>query len=89
MRDEFATANAEILATQANIESYTHVCLLLAPGDGERQKFVSDAITRMRKAVPGGVRRDGRRRRRYELYPRGTAGTASARASGDSYRWRL
>jgi hypothetical protein len=53
MPDEFAGANTEILATPANVEGFTRVCLLVAPGDAECQKFVSNSIARMRKAVPG------------------------------------
>jgi peptidase S41-like protein len=53
MPDEFASANTEILATPANIEGYSRVCAIFAPGDAECQKFVTDSIARMRKAAPG------------------------------------
>lgn len=53
MPDEFASASEEILATPANIEGFTRACALFAPGDPVCQKFVSDSIARMRKAVPG------------------------------------
>jgi len=53
MPDEVANAGAEILATPANIEGWTRVCALFAPGDAECQKSVSDLIARMRTAAPG------------------------------------
>ena len=53
MPDEFATAGAEILATPANIEGWTRICALDAPGDPECEKSLSDSIARMRKAAPG------------------------------------
>ncbi|MGD0498596.1 MAG: S41 family peptidase [Bryobacteraceae bacterium] len=51
--DEFTGAGEEILATQANIEAWTRVCALDAPGDSECQKSLSGFIARMRKAAPG------------------------------------
>lgn len=53
MPDEVASASAEILATRANIEGWTRICALDAPGDPECQKSLSDPIARMRKAAPG------------------------------------
>jgi hypothetical protein len=53
MPDEVAGANTEILATRANIESWTRVCAIYAPGDSECEKLSSDSIARMRKSVPG------------------------------------
>lgn len=53
MQDEFASAGTEILATRANIEGWTRVCALYAPGDSECEKSLSDPIARMRKAAPG------------------------------------
>jgi len=53
MPDEFANADAEILATPANIEGWTRICALYAPGDSECEKSLSDPIARMRKAAPG------------------------------------
>ncbi len=53
MPDEFSSAGTEILATPANIEGWTRVCALDAPGDSECEKSLSDSIARMRKAAPG------------------------------------
>jgi hypothetical protein len=53
MPDQVASASAEILATPANIEGWTRVCALYAPGDPKCQDSVSDLIARMRKGVPG------------------------------------
>jgi C-terminal processing protease CtpA/Prc len=53
MPDEVAGASAEILATRANIEGWTRICALDAPGDPECQKSLSDPIARMRQAAPG------------------------------------
>jgi hypothetical protein len=53
MPDEVASASTEILATPANIEGWTRVCALSAPGDPECPKSLSDSIARMRKAQPG------------------------------------
>jgi hypothetical protein len=51
--DEVASARVEILATAANIEGWTRVCAVSAPGDEMCQQSVKDPIARMRKAVPG------------------------------------
>jgi C-terminal processing protease CtpA/Prc len=51
--DGFAHAGTAILATPANIESWTRLCALYAPGDAECEKTLSDSIARMRKAAPG------------------------------------
>ena len=51
--DEVVRASTEILATPANIEGWTRVCALSAPGDSECEKSLSDSIARMRKAAPG------------------------------------
>jgi hypothetical protein len=51
--DEVAGANTGILATRANIEGWTRVCAIDAPGDAECEKSLSDSIARMRKAAPG------------------------------------
>jgi hypothetical protein len=53
MPDEFVNANAEVLATPANIEGYTRICALYAPGDAECEKSMADPIAQMRKATPG------------------------------------
>ncbi|MBL8176801.1 MAG: hypothetical protein JNK48_19145 [Bryobacterales bacterium] len=53
MADEVASAGTEILATPANIEGWTRVCALAAPGDAECPKSLSDSIARMSNAAPG------------------------------------
>jgi hypothetical protein len=53
MPDEFVDANAEVLATPANIEAYTRVCALFAPGDAECEKSMKEPVAQMRKAAPG------------------------------------
>jgi len=53
MPDGFANAGMTVLATPANIEGWTRVCALAAPGDTECEKNLSDSIARMRKAAPG------------------------------------
>jgi hypothetical protein len=53
MPDEFVSAGTEILATPANIDGWTRICALDAPGDSECEKSLSDSIARMRKAAPG------------------------------------
>lgn len=53
MADEFVSANTEILATPANIEGWTHICALKAPGDAGCEQSMSDSIARMGKAAPG------------------------------------
>jgi len=53
MPDGVASANTAILATPANIEGWTRVCTLYAPGDEECEKSLSDSIERMRKAASG------------------------------------
>ncbi len=53
MADEVASAGTAILATPANIEGWTRVCALFAPGDAECEKSVSNLTARMRKATPG------------------------------------
>jgi hypothetical protein len=53
MPDAFASPGLEVLATLANIDGWSRVCAIDAPGDQECQKSVNDSIARMRKAAPG------------------------------------
>lgn len=51
--DEVATVGAELLVTPANIDGWARVCGITSPGDAMCEKFMSDALERMRKAPAG------------------------------------
>ena len=51
--NEITIANAAILVTPANIESWTNLCAIYAPGDAECEKSENADVERMRKTPTG------------------------------------
>ena len=75
MPDEVASASVAILATEANIEGWTRICALYAPGDAECQKSLSESIGGCAKPHRG--RRGDGRRWRDVLRPRRKPGATA------------
>ena len=53
--DEAVSVGALWLVTPANLQAHRNVCQISAPGDPECEKFMNDAVARMRNAPTGSL----------------------------------